>query len=195
MVKLTIFRATGAWLVKLLRLTSSFDKTSRNSFIQSEVKTCHSWFVRALPGVARVHLSSDRLFWSASSVVTGSVKLITMKPVMLLTSTVLFDLNEVLGGWKSWRRTFLSVLGAPFPPITLNRHLKLLYQKSTSSRPSQKRSPQMRRFSGRLRESNHRGPFTEEVLTHLHYLQENSSPTPCRGSSSHFKWSLTGGEK
>lgn len=31
---------------------------------------------------------------------------------------MVLDLMEDLGGWNSWRRTFLSVLGVPFPPTT-----------------------------------------------------------------------------
>ena len=34
---------------------------------------------------------------------------------------MLFVLIVDLGGWNSWRRTFLSVLGAPFPPTTLEK--------------------------------------------------------------------------
>lgn len=33
------------------------------------------------------------------------------------------DLTDVLGGWKSCKRTFLSVLGVPFPPTTCEQNI------------------------------------------------------------------------
>ena len=35
---------------------------------------------------------------------------------------MLLDLTDVLGGWKSCKRTFLSVLGVPFPPTTCKQN-------------------------------------------------------------------------